>query len=336
MRTISVVLATYNSTRHLPAQLDSILGQTLQPAEIVVGDDGSTDHTLGMLEEFAQTARIPVRVVAGPREGHGSNFLNAAQHATGDRIAWADHDDVWLPEKLQRLSTAMEDAESVLAFHGVFTVDANLRPIRSGYPSSRRSSVWEPLTRNVWHTIPGNVMLFERFLLEGVDWASRPNEQWLPGVQMAHDDLAGLLGAIRGRIVRLPERLLLYRQTGENVVGAPDTGIPAGRLSGGSYISYVRQREDLAEVWAEWFSALVPPNRRSATAAYFRAAGRRQRRRAETLNAPGLSGLRLYATHALAGDYRTGTPDGLGWRALLRDGYFLARSNMSLQQDRRN
>lgn len=51
---ISVVMCTYNGEEYLPEQLDSILGQTLPPYEIIVQDDGSTDGTLALLHAYAE------------------------------------------------------------------------------------------------------------------------------------------------------------------------------------------------------------------------------------------------------------------------------------------
>ena len=50
--TISIVLATYNGEKYLREQIDSVLAQTLMPDEIIVSDDGSTDGTWDILEEY--------------------------------------------------------------------------------------------------------------------------------------------------------------------------------------------------------------------------------------------------------------------------------------------
>ena len=62
---ISVALATYNGEKYLPDQLDSLLRQALLPAELVVGDDGSTDRTLDILEDFASKAKCDFITIAG-------------------------------------------------------------------------------------------------------------------------------------------------------------------------------------------------------------------------------------------------------------------------------
>ena len=60
---ISVAMATYNGERYIREQLDSIARQTLLPIEIVITDDGSTDRTREVVEEFARTSPFLVRLV---------------------------------------------------------------------------------------------------------------------------------------------------------------------------------------------------------------------------------------------------------------------------------
>src|SRR6478609_12105203 len=106
--TVSVAMATYNGAKFLQAQLDSLAAQTQLPDELVVGDDGSSDDTLAILEAFAASAPFPVRVDRNEtRPDYGDNFMRTALRCTGDYIAFCDQDDVWLPEKIERCAAAM-------------------------------------------------------------------------------------------------------------------------------------------------------------------------------------------------------------------------------------
>lgn len=322
--TISIVLATYNGARFIQQQLDSYLTQDRLPDELVVSDDGSSDATLQIVQKFASSSPFPVKVKAGPGQGLAANFLSTTEVASGDYIAFSDQDDVWLPGKLAILEKALKDGGS-LAFHGATPVDAALHPIRTGYRNTRRSHAWGPLEPPVWRSLPGNTMLFDRRLLDGVDWHHRPAGQWAPGTLLHHDDLVALLAATRGRTTRLPDRAILYRQHGGNAAGAPEHAIFSNQRWSGGYSGHVRLRAEVARTWAEWFAPLGLPGRQKETAAYFCSAAMVQARRAETLEATGLATWSMYLHHVLAGDYRTNTPAGLGWRSLLRDGYVLGR-----------
>ncbi|HEU6449334.1 MAG TPA: glycosyltransferase family 2 protein [Verrucomicrobiae bacterium] len=88
---ISVVIPAYNSARFLPMTLDSVIRQTLQPDEILVADDGSTDNTVAMLESYQPRITVFQRKNGGVAAAR--NFLS--QQASGDLIAFLDHDDIW-------------------------------------------------------------------------------------------------------------------------------------------------------------------------------------------------------------------------------------------------
>jgi len=124
---VSVAMATYNGARFIAEQLESLSRQTLPPCELVIGDDGSTDDTLNIVEAFARTAPFPVRIHRNPqRMGHADNFLHTATLCSGDLIAFCDQDDVWLETKLARCCQAFQDRDVVLAVHAAHVVDTNL------------------------------------------------------------------------------------------------------------------------------------------------------------------------------------------------------------------
>src|SRR5947209_10455427 len=107
-RDISVALCTYNGEKFLPEQLDSITAQTVFPNELVVSDDGSSDRTLSILHDFASSAPFAVRILQTQSNlGSTKNFEYAIAHCTGAIVALSDQDDVWQPEKLEKLHEAL-------------------------------------------------------------------------------------------------------------------------------------------------------------------------------------------------------------------------------------
>jgi len=95
---ISIVMATYNGGRFLRKQLDSLACQELKADEIIVSDDHSSDQTLSILDEYKEILTYSKN--PGKR-GVISNFKNAASKAkTGNYMAFADQDDLWLSNKL--------------------------------------------------------------------------------------------------------------------------------------------------------------------------------------------------------------------------------------------
>jgi len=98
---ISVALCTYNGSAFLSSQLESIQAQTRLPYELIVCDDGSTDSTLSILENFAAQSPFPVRVFRNQQHlGISANFERAINLCEGNFIALCDQDDVWQSNKL--------------------------------------------------------------------------------------------------------------------------------------------------------------------------------------------------------------------------------------------
>jgi glycosyltransferase involved in cell wall biosynthesis len=95
--TISAVVAAYQAEDFIAEALESILGQTRPPDEVVVVDDGSTDGTARELERFAGR----VRVVRQANGGCPAAFNTAFREARGDYVAMCGADDIWEPHKLE-------------------------------------------------------------------------------------------------------------------------------------------------------------------------------------------------------------------------------------------
>lgn len=238
--TIAIALATYNGARFLRQQLDSIITQTQRPDELVARDDGSTDCTMQILKRFAKQAPFPVHVERHTRRlGYGDNFMTAALHCEADAIAFADQDDVWMPEKLERLLGEMQRSGASLVAHSYDVVDDALRCVAPG-----------PIRRRTWvapNGIPPRVgcigasMLFDRALLDLVpDHYARPRDVNVPEYGMPHDAWILLLSTLYGGALLLPDRLALYRQHGTNAVGVPrrDLRSHARLLRGAGYAHY--------------------------------------------------------------------------------------------------
>ena len=96
---VSVVITTYNYERFIAAAIESVLGQTVRPDEIVVVDDGSTDGTAPVVARYAARG---VRYIRQTNQGAGAARNRGIRETRGDLIAFLDADDRWLPDKLAR------------------------------------------------------------------------------------------------------------------------------------------------------------------------------------------------------------------------------------------
>jgi glycosyltransferase involved in cell wall biosynthesis len=219
--TISVVLCTFNGEAYLPEQLASVLEQTRAPDELIVCDDGSSDETIPIVEEFARTALFPVRLHRNPtRLGPSANFDSGMGLAQYELIALSDQDDVWLPTRLERQAMAMERHPSV----GICFSDAEIIDARSNRTGQR---IWERIgfrsEHEFWtadelfselmrHTVVTGATLMTRRSLLGTVRPVAPN--WL------HDEWIALIGTAGGAdAVAITEPLTEYRMHDEQHTG---------------------------------------------------------------------------------------------------------------------
>src|SRR5262249_10160572 len=103
---ISIALCTYNGAKYLSSQLESYLAQTCLPDEVVVCDDCSQDETVTILNDFAIRAPFPVRILVNDQNlGSTKNFEKSISLCSGEIIFLSDQDDVWMPNKIERVSS---------------------------------------------------------------------------------------------------------------------------------------------------------------------------------------------------------------------------------------
>ncbi|WP_435770415.1 glycosyltransferase family 2 protein [Nocardioides sp. SYSU DS0651] len=120
---ISVIVPVYDVASYLPACLDSLLAQRHRELDVVVVDDGSTDGSGALADQYA--ARDDrVRVVHVPNGGLGAARNTGLRHARGDYLAFADSDDVVPPDALAVLLRALRRSDADFATGGVVRLEA--------------------------------------------------------------------------------------------------------------------------------------------------------------------------------------------------------------------
>jgi glycosyltransferase involved in cell wall biosynthesis len=211
---ISVAMTTFNGAPYLGEQLTSLSSQTVKPLELVVCDDGSTDETVAILEEFSAIAPFTVRIFQNTeRLGYQQNFIKAASLCRGSLIAFCDQDDIWNDDKLSVVTEYFIQSDDLLVAHdfSVFFEDG-----RQFIPSFFRNLARRGLLPVV--NLKGCTLTLRRELIELVDW---PPPRW----GWSHDMwicFTALLLEKRGYIV---QQLVRHRMHGNNTSG----WLPSGK-----------------------------------------------------------------------------------------------------------
>jgi len=105
---VSVVIPAYNAESFLGATLDSVARQTFKDFEVIVVDDGSKDQTARVVEEFLAKEKISGRCIRQENRKIAGARNTGIRSARGEFIALLDHDDLWMPEKLERVMEAFQ------------------------------------------------------------------------------------------------------------------------------------------------------------------------------------------------------------------------------------
>lgn len=123
---ISLVMATYNGEKFLKEQLESIRIQSLEPDEVLIFDDQSTDKTVTIIQDFIATHGLAhwKLYVNHENKGYAKNFIEGISQAKNEIIFFSDQDDIWNEDKIEKMSIAFIDKK-------ILAVDSDYKPLVS-------------------------------------------------------------------------------------------------------------------------------------------------------------------------------------------------------------
>jgi glycosyltransferase involved in cell wall biosynthesis len=116
--TISVIIPVYNCEKFISEALESVINQTYKPFEIIVMDDGSTDRTAEIVQQFEG-----VSYFCKENSGISSTLNSGIRKVTGDLIAFLDADDYWALDKLEKQVQLLDqnaEVDAVFGYHKRF------------------------------------------------------------------------------------------------------------------------------------------------------------------------------------------------------------------------
>lgn len=226
---IEVLMATYNGAAYIREQLDSILAQTCGDWILTISDDGSTDGTEAIVDEYVRRTPEKIRrVYAGRRFGNAKeHFMWLIGQCDAEWIMLSDQDDTVKEWKFEKMSALMAETEAeagmntpILIFSDQTPTDAQLHPICDSLMSMQKQFAdvidWRMLVfQNI---VTGGACMFNQALAR-LACQCRDVSQII-----MHDWWLGIVAARFGTVVYLDESTGYYRQHGGNSVGAKDVG----------------------------------------------------------------------------------------------------------------
>jgi len=228
---ISVALCTRNGARFVEEQVRSILAQTLQPSEIVLSDDASTDATVALVTALVEPSAVVLRVFSNePALGVTKNFEQALRACSGDLIALCDQDDVWCPDRLERMAALFAATPSLLlAGSDARLVDESGEPLEPSlfdtlsisddeFSALERGDAFSALLRR--NLVTGATTMVRRELVET---AVPFPDSWV------HDEWLASIASTIGSMAMSREALIDYRQHSGNQIGVASLS-PAAKV----------------------------------------------------------------------------------------------------------
>ena len=223
---IDILLATFNGAEYLSDQLDSLLSQTYSNFRILISDDGSNDETVSIIQHYVNSYPSCIIWIRNPNNNRGAlkNFEYlmsvSLEQARAKWVAFADQDDIWMPDKLTLCAAEMERMELESKSHTPCLVHTDLYVMNANADLIHRSFVeYENLRPNrvtrdsllSVNIVTGCTMLVNIPLLR----LALP----IPQEAIVHDWWCAVICGV-GQRKFLPVTTIGYRQHQANQIGA--------------------------------------------------------------------------------------------------------------------
>lgn len=222
---VDILLAVYNGANFLKSQLDSVINQTYKEFNIIIRDDGSTDGSLNIINEFEKLHPEKVKVVKGSPSGSAkNNFFELMNYADSDYIMFCDQDDVWLENKIGLTLNKIKDMEKaygkdtpLLCHTDLEVVDESLNAIHPSFYRMQKFDISKTSLNHalVQNTVTGCTTMINKPLLNLAKGTNCENI-------IMHDWWLFLIASAFGKIDAISASTILYRQHGGNQLGAPN------------------------------------------------------------------------------------------------------------------
>lgn len=212
---VSVIIPAYNAAPYIAETLASVFAQSYPDYEVIVVDDGSTDDTLAVLEQFADR----ITLIRKPNGGPASARNAGLRQARGELLAFLDGDDLWLPDKLAAQVEFCEQHPTAGLVYGealMFTQDGAEKRIERKIGYTEAPTFWPTFCLLLYGDfIPNSTVVIRRACLERVGYLNEDR------ALIAVEDYEYWLRIAKYfPIAGLPRPLAYYRLRPGNLMGA--------------------------------------------------------------------------------------------------------------------
>ena len=222
---LSILLSTYNSEAFLKEQIDSILSQTIKDWLLYIRDDGSSDRTISIIEHYCNKYDNIVLLKDDLNNlGAKNSFMKLLTDVKSEYYMFCDHDDVWLPAKIEKTFNRMKELElsypqePLLIFTDLKVVDTDLNVISNSmwrYQNTDPRHALNVYSLSISNPVTGCTIMINQKAKE-VSFPMSQNSSM-------HDLWIALNVVNYGHIDFINESTILYRQHNKNVIGAQKT-----------------------------------------------------------------------------------------------------------------
>ena len=231
-----IMMATYNGEAFLREQLDSILDQTVTDWSLIIRDDHSSDRTVDIIQEYmAKDERI--QLIQNESDFHGAyyNFfglINAVrqQGAHSDYFVFADQDDVWDPDKLERLQGFYQEVHTggpTLIYADMRIIDGAGKETSPSMDQLMGIHYTNPISVFMAHKVYGCNTFFNRELFSILPELENDAPEL---AYLSHDNFTTKVAALKGNVYFYPEIVMGYRRYGSNVTSKHEYNFKWSRI----------------------------------------------------------------------------------------------------------